>query len=64
MVESRNGAKQAQEDCTHYWRIASPAGQTSTGVCRICGASREFQNYTQRQPLTRARRADNQTASN
>lgn len=30
--------------CAHRWRIESPNGETSHGVCRICGAERDFPN--------------------
>lgn len=37
----------AEEDtCKHHWRIASPNGAFSQGVCKICGALREFPNST------------------
>ena len=32
-------------DCRHYWVIDSPKGPTSLGVCRFCGAEKEFQNF-------------------
>ena len=56
MVESARRSKTQQEDCTHHWRIATPSGETSTGVCQICGASREFQNYAYRPTMSRAPR--------
>jgi hypothetical protein len=31
--------------CVHHWIIETPSGRTSAGVCRVCGARREFQNY-------------------
>jgi len=31
-------------DCIHYWLIEPAAGPTSSGVCRFCGAQREFHN--------------------
>ena len=35
----------ANEQCRHYWVIESPMGAaTSRGVCRLCGAEREFRN--------------------
>jgi hypothetical protein len=30
--------------CIHRWRIESPNGATSHGVCRYCGAEKEFPN--------------------
>ncbi len=30
--------------CRHYWIIESADGPTSKGVCRICGAEKEFFN--------------------
>jgi hypothetical protein len=64
MVESSNGAKAHKDDCKHHWRIASPSGETSTGVCKNCGASREFQNYAYHSAMSRTRKAPtNQAAS-
>ena len=60
MVESLSTASTAsaeqEEGCKHHWRIASPCGETSTGVCQICGASREFQNYAYRSSMSRLRK--------
>ena len=30
--------------CKHHWVIGPPEGPTSTGVCRLCGAKKEFEN--------------------
>jgi hypothetical protein len=35
----------AEGQCVHHWVIDTPAGSTSTGVCRICGEHRVFSNY-------------------
>jgi hypothetical protein len=32
--------------CSHRWRIAAPNGPTSPGVCRLCGATRDFPNVS------------------
>jgi len=37
--------RMAQSDCCHYWVIESPRGATSRGMCKFCGAKKEFQNY-------------------
>ena len=29
---------------SHWWIIASPAGETSPGVCRLCQETRDFAN--------------------
>jgi hypothetical protein len=29
-------------DCTHHWKLASPAGATVRGVCTRCGVERDF----------------------
>lgn len=34
--------------CVHHWVIDSPAGETSLGVCKHCGSSREFKNESER----------------
>ena len=31
--------------CNHQWMIDTPAGPSSKGTCRQCGAQREFMNY-------------------
>ncbi len=30
--------------CPHFWKIETPDGPTSKGVCRWCGKKREFIN--------------------
>lgn len=30
--------------CVHHWRIDTPNGAESAGVCRKCGAQRAFRN--------------------
>lgn len=30
--------------CRHYWLIESPQGPTSMGMCKLCGARKEFSN--------------------
>lgn len=31
--------------CRHYWLIESANGPTSRGVCKFCGAEKEFYNW-------------------
>lgn len=31
--------------CMHHWVIEMPSGPFSTGVCRVCGSEKKFQNY-------------------
>jgi len=33
-----------KEECSHYWVIESATGPTSQGICKFCGAVRDFQN--------------------
>ena len=30
--------------CVHHWLVEPPEGRTSTGICSMCGAVREFSN--------------------
>jgi len=30
--------------CRHHWLIESAQGPTSMGMCKLCGAQREFKN--------------------
>ena len=31
--------------CHHHWVIGNADGRVSRGVCRVCGARKEFKNY-------------------
>ena len=31
--------------CVHRYLVATPAGEFSLGVCKWCGAERQFRNY-------------------
>jgi len=31
--------------CHHHWVIESPDGPTSIGICKYCGAVKEFSNF-------------------
>ena len=33
-----------EDKCSHHWLIEPPKGPTSTGVCKLCGARKEFDN--------------------
>ena len=39
-----NASENADATCVHHWKIGSPKGLTSVGVCQECGAEREFSN--------------------
>ncbi|GMV86965.1 MAG: hypothetical protein AMXMBFR80_28180 [Dehalococcoidia bacterium] len=34
-------------DHFHRWRIEEPNGPVSRGVCRVCGAEKQFKNWLQ-----------------
>lgn len=34
----------AEPQCRHHWLIESPHGATSMGICKLCGAQKEFRN--------------------
>ena len=36
--------EESRPGCTHFWIIESPKGATSKGMCRYCGAVKEFMN--------------------
>ena len=40
----------APRGCTHHWFIEALEGETSSGVCRNCGARREFTNKRNKKP--------------
>ena len=43
LVKDRPGEHVADE-CSHYWIIEVASGPTSEGVCKFCGAKKEFLN--------------------
>jgi hypothetical protein len=38
------GSSLPEAKCPHHWLIDPPQGPTSMGVCKLCGATREFDN--------------------
>jgi hypothetical protein len=34
-----------QAGCTHHWIIGRATASVSSGVCRVCGAQKQFPNY-------------------
>ena len=32
-------------NCIHHWKIAEPAGITSSGRCQLCGTEKVFTNW-------------------
>jgi hypothetical protein len=43
----RHLANRSPLSCRHHWIIQSAEGPLSTGVCQVCGAQREFENYVE-----------------
>ena len=43
--EEMQAEEKVENECVHYWVIDPPNGPTSNGVCKICGAEKEFKNY-------------------
>lgn len=41
-------------DCAHHWQIETPNGETSEGICKRCGKTRDFANYSQRKMMVRS----------
>lgn len=33
-----------KETCHHFWKIEQASGPTSVGLCKYCGATKEFYN--------------------
>ncbi len=38
-------AKQQTQECVHHWMLPAPSAKGTTGVCKTCGAEREFVDY-------------------
>ena len=43
--EAEAETQQVKETCTHHWLIDPPDGPVSKGVCKKCGAEKDFKNY-------------------
>jgi hypothetical protein len=52
------------DECPHHWMIETPNGETSTGLCKRCGTTKAFLNYSQRKILTRSVKPNAPTAVN
>jgi hypothetical protein len=52
------------DDCAHHWQIATPNGVTSEGVCKRCGKSRAFLNYSQRKMMVRSVKSNGNSNGN
>jgi len=46
-LKEKTGEPASKNECKHYWIIEGAKGPTSRGVCKYCGAEREFQNSWQ-----------------
>jgi len=42
--EQQLNSPAADNGCIHKWRIESPNGASSLGVCKVCGFQEEFKN--------------------
>ena len=40
-----SGDGQQPNQCSHHWVIEGAGGPTSKGMCRLCGAEKDFKNY-------------------
>ncbi|OGD95324.1 hypothetical protein A3F02_02265 [Candidatus Curtissbacteria bacterium RIFCSPHIGHO2_12_FULL_38_9b] len=47
-VNSSNKIEDAADgkNCQHYWKIESPQGEMSLGICKHCKAQNLFRNYS------------------
>ena len=52
------------DGCAHHWQIATPNGVTSEGVCKRCGKSRAFLNYSQRKMMVRSVKSNGNNGNN
>ena len=43
-IKAEYEKSEAEGRCSHYWVIETPEGSTSKGVCKLCGAMKEFVN--------------------
>jgi len=53
-AEAATATATETSDCAHHWRIETPSGEMSKGVCKHGGATRSFAIYSERKTMTRA----------
>jgi hypothetical protein len=41
----------AQAQCRHHWIIEPASGPISRGICKICGAEKNFDNVLEETPI-------------
>ncbi len=51
-VGSLTESSTAETACKHHWLIEPPNGPTSTGVCKLCGTTKKFDNQMPSRPAT------------
>ncbi len=44
-ISPREFAEGVLPECRHHWVIQAATGPVSAGICRHCGAVKEFKNY-------------------
>ncbi len=49
-VGSLTESSTAETACKHHWLIEPPNGPTSTGVCKLCGTTKKFDNQMPTRP--------------
>ncbi len=40
--EIEAGDSVIKKSCCHFWRIGTPHGEHTSGICKCCGEKREF----------------------
>ena len=45
ILAARSKGRRSKSRCNHHWVIESPDGPISRGICKYCGAVKEFTNY-------------------
>ena len=44
LVKDKPEERVAEDECRHYWMLEIADGPTSRGVCKFCGAKKQFLN--------------------
>jgi len=42
MTDAPDESVPTTQTCVHHWMLSSPVGGTTSGLCRDCGAVRDF----------------------
>ena len=47
-MQDKSAGVSVETKCVHHWKLDPPDGVKSHGVCQLCGAEYDFENWTEK----------------